>query len=159
MSPVRAILLHSPGRKPWVRHWHTFFEPRRGGTFPTNAKPQTKRSLWVPLLRSSIRFCLCIPRVSYRALPSFHPGLWKSIALKGSYMFGWQRVSVLVVVSAFIESRKRGCAKNHFGTAPWVFVYSSLVAIRAYYLKAITRSFGDSLVILLAIAGEARSFT
>ena len=32
MSPVRAILLHSPGRKPWVRHWYTFFEPRRGGT-------------------------------------------------------------------------------------------------------------------------------
>ena len=32
MSPARAILLHSPGRKPWVNHWNTFIEPRRGGT-------------------------------------------------------------------------------------------------------------------------------
>ena len=33
----------------------------------------------VPLLRSSIYFCLCVPRVSFRALPSFHPGLCRSI--------------------------------------------------------------------------------
>ena len=32
MSPVRAIRFHSPGRKPWVCCFHTFFEPRRGGT-------------------------------------------------------------------------------------------------------------------------------
>ena len=31
-SPVRAILLHSPGRKPWVNHWNTFIEHQRGGT-------------------------------------------------------------------------------------------------------------------------------
>ena len=37
----------------------------------------------MPLLRSSIRFCLCVPRVSYRALPSFHPGLCRSVALSG----------------------------------------------------------------------------
>ena len=30
-----------------------------------------------------ILFCLCVPRVSYRALPSFHPGLCRSIALAG----------------------------------------------------------------------------
>ena len=32
MSPVRAILLHSPGRKPWVNYWNTSIEPQRGGT-------------------------------------------------------------------------------------------------------------------------------
>ena len=37
----------------------------------------------VPLLRSSIRFYLCVPRVPYRALPSFHPGLCRSVALTG----------------------------------------------------------------------------
>ena len=41
MSPNGAILLHSPGRKPWVNHWNIFIEPQRGGTFLTNAKPQT----------------------------------------------------------------------------------------------------------------------
>ena len=40
MSPTRAILLHSPGRKPWVRHCNTFIEPQRGGTLlsKTNAR-------------------------------------------------------------------------------------------------------------------------
>ena len=33
----------------------------------------------VPLLRSSIYFCPCVPRVSFRALPSLHPGLCRSI--------------------------------------------------------------------------------
>ena len=32
MSPARAILLHSPGRKPWVNYWNIFIEPQRGGT-------------------------------------------------------------------------------------------------------------------------------
>ena len=41
MSPVRAILLHSPGRKPWVNCFFTFIEPHRGGTLPTNAKLRT----------------------------------------------------------------------------------------------------------------------
>ena len=30
MSPVRAILLHSPWRKPWVNCFHSFIEPHRG---------------------------------------------------------------------------------------------------------------------------------
>ena len=37
----------------------------------------------VPLLRSSICFYLRLPRVSYRALPLFHPGLCRSAALSG----------------------------------------------------------------------------
>ena len=32
MSPARATLPHSPGRKPWVNCFHTFIEPHRGGT-------------------------------------------------------------------------------------------------------------------------------
>ena len=32
MSPKGAILLHSPGRKPWVMLVDTFIEPQRGGT-------------------------------------------------------------------------------------------------------------------------------
>ena len=31
-EPFRAILLHSPGRKPWVIIVNTFIEPQRGGT-------------------------------------------------------------------------------------------------------------------------------
>ena len=29
-EPFRAVLLHSPGRKPWVNYWNTFIEPQRG---------------------------------------------------------------------------------------------------------------------------------
>ena len=36
-------------------------------------------ALKVPLLRSSIYFYLCVPRVAFRALPSFHPGLCRSV--------------------------------------------------------------------------------
>ena len=42
-SPARAILLQSPGRKPWVNRRNTVIEPQRGGTTPTNAKPQTTK--------------------------------------------------------------------------------------------------------------------
>ena len=34
MSPERAILIHSPGRKPWVNNQSTYLEPQRGGTHP-----------------------------------------------------------------------------------------------------------------------------
>ena len=42
-SPVRAILLHSPGHKPWVRYCNTFIEPQRGGTLlsKTNARAES----------------------------------------------------------------------------------------------------------------------
>ena len=85
MSPARAILLQSPGRKPWVRHWYTFIEPCKGGTFPTNAKTQTATTQ----NKCSRRKCrsygaqsafICVyPRVSFRALPSLHPGLCRSV--------------------------------------------------------------------------------
>ena len=42
-EPFRAILLHSPGRKPWVNHRNTFIEPQRGGTIsPQKQVPNTR---------------------------------------------------------------------------------------------------------------------
>ena len=43
MSPVRAILLLSPGHKPWVNYWNTSIEPQRGGTplSQTNARAES----------------------------------------------------------------------------------------------------------------------
>ena len=38
----------------------------------------------VPLLRSSDLFYLYVPRVSYRALPSLHPGLCRGVVPKGT---------------------------------------------------------------------------
>ena len=37
----------------------------------------------VPPFQGSLSYWLCFPRVSYRALPSFHPGLCRSAALSG----------------------------------------------------------------------------
>ena len=73
-SPARAILLQSPGRKPWVNRRNTFIEPCKGGTTPRQMLAPK-----VPLLRSSIRSCPCLPRVAFRALPSLHPGLCRSV--------------------------------------------------------------------------------
>ena len=50
MSPVRAILLHSPGHKPWVNHGNTFIEPQRGDTTPTQV-PNIQAVSIVPLER------------------------------------------------------------------------------------------------------------
>ena len=37
-------------------------------------------------LQGSLSDYLCFPRVSYRALPSFHPGLCRSVALAGLFV-------------------------------------------------------------------------
>ena len=37
-------------------------------------------------LQGSLSYWLCVPRVSYRALPSFHPGLCRSAALSGLFV-------------------------------------------------------------------------
>ena len=46
----------------------------------------------MPLLRSSICFYLRLPRVPYRALPLFHPGLCRSVALTGLFSFFYLRL-------------------------------------------------------------------
>ena len=68
ISPVRAILLHSPGRKPWVNQLNTFFEPRRGGTL-FRKKTNTRTESAAPY-RSSFYF--------YRKYPGFCSCLWHS---------------------------------------------------------------------------------
>ena len=101
-SPVRAILLQSPGRKPWVNRFLHLLSSFRSGTPPTATQQWHKPNECsvVPLLRSSIRFCLCLPRVAYRALPSFHPGLCRSVVptalvlLRVSYYKIWYDCSV-----------------------------------------------------------------
>ena len=79
-SPVRAILLQSPGRKPWVNRFLYPLSSFRSGTPPTATQQWHKPNECsvVPLLRSSYFFTY-FPRVSYRTLPSFHPGLCRSV--------------------------------------------------------------------------------
>ena len=63
MSPFRAILLQSPGRKPWVSCYNTFVEPPKGRHNPTintraeSAAPEGAQS------------------TSIRVYPGFHFGL------------------------------------------------------------------------------------
>ena len=85
MSPARAILPQSPGRKPWVNRRNTFIEPQRGGTFPTNAKPQTATTQ----NKCSRRKCRSYGALIFcvRVYPGFcsclwhsrHPGLCRSV--------------------------------------------------------------------------------
>ena len=79
MSPARAILLHSPGRKPWVNYWKTFIEPQRGGT-----------SEWI---NSDARAESAAPSelliFVFSVYPGFHFGLYPHSTL------GYARVSCL----------------------------------------------------------------
>ena len=63
-SPERAILLQSPGRKPWVNRRNTFIGPCKGGTTPRQTLAPK-----VPLLRSSIRFCIVYPGLHFGLCP------------------------------------------------------------------------------------------
>ena len=84
-SPERAILLQSPGRKPWVSHSYTFIEPQRGGTFPTNAKPQTATTQGKCSRRKyrsygALIFCVRVyPGFCSCLWHSRHPGLCRSV--------------------------------------------------------------------------------
>ena len=79
MSPERAILIQSPGRKPWVNHRNTFIEPQRGLLHNT-AEINTRAV--VPLLKELI---LCFVSV----YPGFHFGLCPHFTL------GFEEVSCL----------------------------------------------------------------
>ena len=54
---------------------NTFIEPQRGGTPLSQTNARAESAAPTELLF----FCLHVPRVSFRALPSFHPGLCRSI--------------------------------------------------------------------------------
>ena len=70
-------------------------------------------ALLVPLLKELILLLPCIPRVSFRALPSLHPGLCRNV------------VPTALIVSLNLDTlalerqayQKRAAAKN-FATAP-----------------------------------------
>ena len=61
MSPARATLLHSPGRKPWVICYRMFIEPQRGGT----TLSKTNACAVVPLLKELLIFV-------FPVYPGFH---------------------------------------------------------------------------------------
>ena len=63
----------------WVRCTHFLLllsKSPKGAILP---RRKANARVVVPLLRSSFCFCPSVPRVSYRALPSFHPGLCRCI--------------------------------------------------------------------------------
>ena len=64
------------GLRPGLINGTHLLSPFRGGTplSQTNARAESAAPH-----RSSIRFYLRVPRVPYRALPSFHPGLCRSV--------------------------------------------------------------------------------
>ena len=72
----------------WVRRTHFLLLLSKSPNGAILPRRKVNARVVVPLLRSSFCFCLCVPRVSYRALPSFHPGLCRSVALSGlMYVF------------------------------------------------------------------------
>ena len=80
-SPNGAILLLSPGRKPWVNRSPYLLSPK-GAAQPQSKCPNTRVVSAAPKGAHS-SFGPCVPRVPFRALPSFHPGLCRSVALAG----------------------------------------------------------------------------
>ena len=76
-SPVRAILLQSPGRKPWVNRSPHLLSPV--GAAQLQSKCPNTRAVSAAPAELDITFHSYIPRVSFRALPSLHPGLCRSV--------------------------------------------------------------------------------
>ncbi len=87
MSPNGAILLQSLGRKPWVICYRYIYEPQRGGTFPTNAKPQTAKP------QTQYSRCECRSCGAQFAFVRVHPGL--HFGLCPHYTLGFAGVSPL----------------------------------------------------------------
>ena len=63
----------------WVRRTHFLLLLSKSPNGAALPRRKVNARVVVPLLRSSFYFCPCVPRVSYRASPSFHPGLCRSI--------------------------------------------------------------------------------
>ena len=93
MSPVRAILLHSPGRKPWVmQEYRIFIEPQRGGT----TLSKTNACAVVPLLKELLIFV-------FPVYPGFHFGLCPH------YTLGYAGVSCLKALSISLNFDALAC--------------------------------------------------
>ena len=99
-SPNGAILFHSPGRKPWVRHWYPFIELRRSGTPPIATQTTASPQRYKPNVRAEsaapegahITFRFVCTQGFISGLPSFHPGLCRSVALTGLISASAKRV-------------------------------------------------------------------
>ena len=128
MSPERATLLHSPGRKPWVNYWNIFMSPK-GAALP---RRKANARIIVPLLRSSIRFYLRVPRVAFRALPSFHPGLCRSV------------VPTALAVAEYTHSPKCLRVLTEISTRTYRSVY-------VYLRKRVRRTHCSEYVVLIVV--------
>ena len=94
-SPARAILLQSPGRKPWINRRNTFIEPQRDGTTlsRTNARTESAAPSELNPLLSKV-------------YPGFHFGLCPH------YTLGYAGVSCLkaLVISPNFDALALGYA-------------------------------------------------
>ena len=105
MSPVRAIPLHSPGRKPWVNCFYTFLSSV-GAALP---KRKTNARVIVPLLRSSILLLV-------RVYPGFHIGLCPHSSL------GFAGVSCLKALVISLNSDALALSYNYLQLKSTTFV-------------------------------------
>ena len=78
MSPARATLLHSPGRKPWVNHLTHLLSPKGA------AQPQRK---------VNTRSVSAAPEGALNFVSSVYPGF--HIGLCPHYTLGFEEVSYL----------------------------------------------------------------
>ena len=74
-------VFENPGLAPWVNRSPHLLSPV-GAAHPQSKCPNTRAVSAAPKGAHS-SFGPCVPRVSFRALPSFHPGLCWSVALAG----------------------------------------------------------------------------
>ena len=98
-SPNGAILFHSPGRKPWVNRFQhplssvgaALPQSQHKRPHPHNDTNQTC-ALKVPLLKELNLLLSVCTQGFISGLPSFHPGLCRSIALTGLISASAKRV-------------------------------------------------------------------
>ena len=75
-EPCKGDTPAQPRAQALGKSMNHIYEPQRGGT--TLSKTNARAESAAPT-ELDITFGSCIPRVSFRALPSFHPGLCRSI--------------------------------------------------------------------------------
>ena len=73
------ILLHSPGRKPWVNYWNTFIEPQRGGTFQRMQSHEPNARCECRSYGAQSAFVCVYPGFCSCLWHSRHPGLCRSV--------------------------------------------------------------------------------
>ena len=79
MSAVGTILFIAQGASPGFIVNQHILSPVGAALPATNTRAESAAPR-----RSSFLFCMYLPRVSYQALPSFHPGLCRSTVPEGT---------------------------------------------------------------------------